>query len=336
MSEKVSAVRLRESSITDWETSRIWQGPNFLSTKERLPLRESSVWYKSAQVSSIVLNHSRSRLYTHTGVFPANITHVNNWHAHCHVSAVQHERGPRSSTLRKQKMLKEAQERLDYNTPPHAPPLQAGFMVPTSTADYADLGLEYKTPGVPTDCTVSLYYSSPEAVCEAAAKLLFMSVKWARNIPSFLNLPFRDQVRTIPPAIIVLFQLWHSSFRKIPTTRGIIITIVGVVIITIITDNTIIVIINIIIIIITIIVIIIAIIIVVVVIITLTITTLITNITIIVIIITIMTVVIITVTIIAVIIVITTTMIINIITSTTISSTTNFAIAIPYPSLSSP
>ena len=82
MSEKVSAVRLRESSITDWETSRIWQGPNFLSTKERLPLRESSVWYKSAQVSSIVLNHSRSRLYTHTGVFPANITHVNNLARH--------------------------------------------------------------------------------------------------------------------------------------------------------------------------------------------------------------------------------------------------------------
>jgi hypothetical protein len=39
-----------------------------------------------------------------------------------------------------------------------------------------------------------MYYSSPETVCEAAAKLLFMSVKWARNIPSFISLAFRDQV----------------------------------------------------------------------------------------------------------------------------------------------
>ena len=63
-----------------------------------------------------------------------------------------------------------------------------------------DLGLEFKPIRFQSDISVSMYYSNPEAVCEAAAKLLFMSVKWARNIPSFMSLPFRDQVR----------ELWYN------------------------------------------------------------------------------------------------------------------------------
>lgn len=35
-----------------------------------------------------------------------------------------------------------------------------------------------------------------ESVQETAARLLFMAVKWAKNLPSFSSLPFRDQVRT--------------------------------------------------------------------------------------------------------------------------------------------
>ena len=60
-----------------------------------------------------------------------------------------------------------------------------------------DLGLEFKPIRFQSDISVSMYYSNPEAVCEAAAKLLFMSVKWARNIPSFMSLPFRDQVKAL-------------------------------------------------------------------------------------------------------------------------------------------
>ena len=125
--------------------------------------------------------------------------------SHHFVSAVQHERGPRSSTLRKQKMLKEAQERIEFTTTGHVQHTQGGFMntllaaesrmdgYPGPTNEFG-LGLEYKAVRLQPDLSVSLYYSNPEAVCEAAAKLLFMSVKWARNIPSFLSLPFRDQV----------------------------------------------------------------------------------------------------------------------------------------------
>jgi nuclear receptor subfamily 2 group E member 3 len=33
-----------------------------------------------------------------------------------------------------------------------------------------------------------------ETVYETSARLLFMAVKWAKNLPSFASLPFRDQV----------------------------------------------------------------------------------------------------------------------------------------------
>lgn len=46
-----------------------------------------------------------------------------------------------------------------------------------------------------SDYHMSLYPSSTENVYETSARLLFMSVKWAKNLPVFSNLPFRDQVR---------------------------------------------------------------------------------------------------------------------------------------------
>lgn len=42
---------------------------------------------------------------------------------------------------------------------------------------------------------MALYPSSSENVYETSARLLFVSVKWAKNLPVFSNLPFRDQVR---------------------------------------------------------------------------------------------------------------------------------------------
>lgn len=43
---------------------------------------------------------------------------------------------------------------------------------------------------------MALYPSTSENVYETSARLLFMSVKWAKNLPVFSNLPFRDQVRS--------------------------------------------------------------------------------------------------------------------------------------------
>ncbi|XP_009893872.1 PREDICTED: photoreceptor-specific nuclear receptor, partial [Charadrius vociferus] len=39
--------------------------------------------------------------------------------------------------------------------------------------------------------------ASPENVYETSARLLFMAVKWAKNLPVFSNLPFRDQIRAL-------------------------------------------------------------------------------------------------------------------------------------------
>ncbi|XP_064475139.1 photoreceptor-specific nuclear receptor-like [Ornithodoros turicata] len=50
-----------------------------------------------------------------------------------------------------------------------------------------------------------LYSVAPENLYETSARLLFMAVKWAKNLPSFANLPFRDQV-------ILLEETWSELF----------------------------------------------------------------------------------------------------------------------------
>uniref|UniRef100_A0A8B9JLJ4 Photoreceptor-specific nuclear receptor n=1 Tax=Astyanax mexicanus TaxID=7994 RepID=A0A8B9JLJ4_ASTMX len=60
--------------------------------------------------------------------------------------------------------------------------------------------------GSSPECNTSLYsYSGPESVYETSARLLFMSVKWAKNLPVFSHLPFRDQV-------ILLEEAWSELF----------------------------------------------------------------------------------------------------------------------------
>ncbi|XP_029009542.3 photoreceptor-specific nuclear receptor [Betta splendens] len=57
-----------------------------------------------------------------------------------------------------------------------------------------------------SDCLTSPYTSTcAETVYETSARLLFMSVKWAKNLPVFAHLPFRDQV-------ILLEEAWSEMF----------------------------------------------------------------------------------------------------------------------------
>ena len=46
---------------------------------------------------------------------------------------------------------------------------------------------------------------NPDKIYESATKYLYMSVSWARNIPTFLELPFRDQA-------ILLEESWSELF----------------------------------------------------------------------------------------------------------------------------
>ncbi|XP_049929272.1 photoreceptor-specific nuclear receptor [Epinephelus moara] len=58
----------------------------------------------------------------------------------------------------------------------------------------------------PSDCRMSPYTSNcSESIYETSARLLFMSVKWAKNLPVFAHLPFRDQV-------ILLEEAWSEMF----------------------------------------------------------------------------------------------------------------------------
>ncbi|KAK9498178.1 hypothetical protein O3M35_004051 [Rhynocoris fuscipes] len=50
-----------------------------------------------------------------------------------------------------------------------------------------------------------IYPPGQETVYETSARLLFMAVKWAKNLPSFASLPFRDQV-------ILLEESWSELF----------------------------------------------------------------------------------------------------------------------------
>ncbi|KAK3097117.1 hypothetical protein FSP39_006507 [Pinctada imbricata] len=50
-----------------------------------------------------------------------------------------------------------------------------------------------------------MYSPGQETMYECSARLLFVAVRWAKNLPSFANLPFRDQV-------ILLEESWSELF----------------------------------------------------------------------------------------------------------------------------
>lgn len=47
--------------------------------------------------------------------------------------------------------------------------------------------------------------SDPEAICESAARLLFMNVKWAKNVPAFTSLSLSDK-------LVLLEESWKDLF----------------------------------------------------------------------------------------------------------------------------
>ena len=95
----------------------------------------------------------------------------------------------------------------DTRAPPLHPSLVTSAHHPASlTGSNAHLAppttIHMPTPVVDHNVYVN---AAAENIYETAARLLFMSVKWARNIPSFLQLPFRDQA-------ILLEESWSELF----------------------------------------------------------------------------------------------------------------------------
>lgn len=165
--------------------------------------------------------------------------------------AVQHERGPRNSTIRRQvaMYLKETSE-LGTVLAPHpfrspfihapylpfehmsdgitisameqsSPPMSAAAVaaaVAVSSASIPNGIIMQPLPKYPHE-VLQAYCGNPEAICEAAARLLFMSVKWAKTVPAFVALPFRDQVILLEESWRELFVLGAAQFQ-IPLDAG--------------------------------------------------------------------------------------------------------------------
>lgn len=75
----------------------------------------------------------------------------------------------------------------------------------TTNDEENENGENGKSMMVPNFVNPSLYGHTQETVYETSARLLFMAVKWAKNLPSFASLAFRDQV-------ILLEESWSALF----------------------------------------------------------------------------------------------------------------------------
>uniref|UniRef100_A0A665WA46 Nuclear receptor subfamily 2, group E, member 3 n=1 Tax=Echeneis naucrates TaxID=173247 RepID=A0A665WA46_ECHNA len=76
-------------------------------------------------------------------------------------------------------------------------PLEENIDVTTNDSERDQTPSDFHTPPYTLSCLESVY--------ETSARLLFMSVKWAKNLPVFAHLPFRDQV-------ILLEEAWSEMF----------------------------------------------------------------------------------------------------------------------------
>lgn len=128
--------------------------------------------------------------------------------------AVQHERGPRNSTLRKQMAMfisKDTPLRHDMLLPPNIPMPQSGI---------SNMGLDLSLPRIPHPFLTPPYlhnayaHHNPsasypllavESIRESAAQLLFMNVNFLKSLPPFVQLPMSDQ-------LLLFEESWRELF----------------------------------------------------------------------------------------------------------------------------
>lgn len=143
--------------------------------------------------------------------------------------AVQHERGPRNSTIRRQMALylKEPEMMASIVAPSVAldlalpKPNESRIPVPgpsshlplTHLAHCNALEMSKMPPNLHTMPIIPPLTS--ESVCEQAARLLFLNVHWARNLAANTNLVMEDQLTLLESSWRELFLL--AAAQMLPT-----------------------------------------------------------------------------------------------------------------------
>ena len=91
--------------------------------------------------------------------------------------------------------------------------MQRGQYLFSTAAAAAAAAASSTSAGATTTSSTLAVFNSAELVCEAAARLLFMSIKWVKNLPAFVALPFVDQALLIEDAWTELFVLGAAQFQ---------------------------------------------------------------------------------------------------------------------------
>lgn len=108
--------------------------------------------------------------------------------------AVQHERGPRNSTIRRQMalLLKESSDLITAYHHQHYRhhPMPSNFHHP--------LDLRRTIVETPVQIGVTPVTTPPTVdTQESAARILFNAINWTKTVPAFVSLSTHDQVKTI-------------------------------------------------------------------------------------------------------------------------------------------
>ncbi|NWW06893.1 NR2E1 protein, partial [Oreocharis arfaki] len=188
------------------------------------------------------------RLHPLPCIFPvARIALAPPTERHSQQDATAHERGPRTSTIRKQVALYFRGHKEESGGAPHFPaaalPAPAFFTAVSQLEPHglelaavtgtperqALVGLAQPTPKYPHEVNgtpMYLYEVATESVCESAARLLFMSIKWAKSVPAFSTLSLQDQLMLLEDAWRELFVLGIAQWA-IPVDANTLLAVSG-------------------------------------------------------------------------------------------------------------
>lgn len=156
--------------------------------------------------------------------------------------AVQHERGPRTSTLRRQvaMYLRDSTERgavfspshfhhpylAHYYEIKHITDSSPGALVPVQeNFPCLPAAVIHPIPRYPTDLMTTMY-GSPDSLYELAVRYLYISIKWTKTVPAFVALPSRDQIMLLEESWKELFMINVAQYR-FPVESEYLLTVAG-------------------------------------------------------------------------------------------------------------